>query len=126
MAHGCAVYLHGARRYGTHTHSFLTRPPHTRYPAYIGQLNTHPGLYHALLRAMQRDDDVRSRPHAPHDVLSEEGLLVAAMLRRDFEKHGIHLAETAREDLVHLTVAASHVGMQVLTCCCSVVCGHSV
>ena len=62
---------------------------------------------------MHRDEEDRSKPHSPAEVLSEEGRLVAAMLRRDFEKHGIHLEESARQDLVHLTVAASHVGMQV-------------
>lgn len=68
---------------------------------------------------MQRDEATRSHAPTSADLLSEEGLLVAAMLRRDFEKHGIHLDAAAREDLVHLTVAASHVGMQA---CCVALC----
>ncbi len=130
-------YAHSQFCIHMHTHTFT---------GYIGKLNTHQGLYRALLRALEKDDahhtqhaqrtersstshtteisthKTKTPVHATDDSdqmytreggLSQEGRLVGLMLKRDFEKHGIHLPEETRAQLVALTVATSQVGMQV-------------
>lgn len=97
-----------------HTHpdaewAAAAQAAYTHLSAFVGSLNADEGLYSALVAAQAACADGR----APR--LSSEGELVAASLRAEFERGGIHLPERQRAALAAAQAAALHAGSAVGT-----------
>ena len=106
---------------------------------YVHDLNTHYGLYTALVHAMEpaqptalpdsttgsRSASASTAPPFPPSMsgssscqawppgFCEETLLVARMLRRDFERYGVHLSGEARDRMTALVQETQELGMLV-------------
>ena len=68
--------------------------------AYVHELNTHFGMYSALCKAMERKNLFENREH----------VLVGNMLKRDFERFGVHLEGRERGDMTSLVAFIQEAG----------------
>lgn len=78
-----------------HSHEVWRQEAHAaciKLGAYVHELNTHNGLYTALCHAMKKKELFG---------VNEEKL-VGEMLRRDFERFGVHLEGHARDEMTRL------------------------
>ena len=93
------------------------------------ELNNNKGLYDALVQALDHHDRLQSHSHAstssahggqsaaqaplPLEGYTREALLVGKLLRRDFEKAGIHLDDRHRQEVAELTARIHQTGFQI-------------
>jgi mitochondrial intermediate peptidase len=92
---------------------------------YVHELNTHYGLYTALMHALRVWDREQaagssgqvtrssSKPVGNAGGFSEETVLVGRMLQRDFERYGVHLDGQRRDRMTALVAESQLLGMQV-------------
>lgn len=71
-----------------------------RLGAYVHELNTHAGLYSALCRSLERKERF---------AVNEEKL-VGEMLKRDFERFGVHLEGQKRDEMTQLVAFIQEAG----------------
>jgi mitochondrial intermediate peptidase len=71
-----------------------------RLGAYVHELNTHAGLYGILCRSLKQRSSFRV----------EEEYLVGEMLKRDFERFGVHLQGQARDEMTQLVAFIQECG----------------
>lgn len=75
---------------------------------YVQKLNTHFGLYSALVAALREQQ--RAAAAGSVSGWDAEALLVGRMLRRDFERYGVHLSGGERDRMTALVHAANQLG----------------
>ena len=68
--------------------------------AYVHELNTHFGMYSALCKAMENKGSFQNQEH----------VLVGDMLKRDFERFGVHLEGKERDDMTSLVAFIQEAG----------------
>jgi Zn-dependent oligopeptidase len=85
---------------------------------YVQQLNTHYGIYSALVRALEQQEAAAAAAGAAAAAagagggFSAEALLVGRMLRRDFERYGVHLSGERRDRMTELVQRGQVLGMR--------------
>jgi Zn-dependent oligopeptidase len=97
---------------------------------YVQQLNTHYGIYTALVRALKQQEAEAASDAAAAATgaagaaaaaapaasaggeFSAEALLVGRMLRRDFERYGVHLSGERRDGMTALVQRGQVLGMR--------------
>ncbi|RKO91028.1 hypothetical protein BDK51DRAFT_35907 [Blyttiomyces helicus] len=79
---------------------------HSILSSLLNQLNTHQGLYAALVRVFETPSILSS--------LSTEELRVAQLLKADFEKSGIHLPDASRRRFVELSDRILNLGHRMV------------
>ena len=91
---------------------------------YVQQLNTHYGIYSALARALEQQEAAAAAAAAGAAAgaaaaaagagggFSAEALLVGRMLRRDFERYGVHLSGERRDRMTELVQRGQVLGMR--------------
>lgn len=100
---------------------------------YVQELNTHFGIYSALVRSLELHDAAASAATAAaaavgateaaaagtaegstgSDGFTPEALLVGRMLRRDFERYGVHLPGERRDRMAALVQRGHQLGMAI-------------
>jgi intermediate peptidase len=89
--------------------------------AFVHELNTHYGLYTALCGALdseRADPKVDCDPHGhPTSRVKDkkEYMYVGEMLRRDFERYGVHLEGGQRDEMTQLVADIHRAGHEYMT-----------
>lgn len=81
--------------------------------AFVHELNTHYGLYSALCRDLEGLQ--ASEEGGPGGCTSSEHRYVGEMLRRDFERFGVHLEGEARDEMTELVGFIQQAGHTYMT-----------
>ena len=97
--------------------------------AFVHELNTHYGLYTALCRRLEGvsgarrtgptahegsfQDTGKTRDHETKEMA--EYRYVGEMLRRDFERFGVHLEGAARDEMTELVASVQQAGHEYMT-----------
>jgi intermediate peptidase len=84
--------------------------------AFVHELNTHYGLYTALCRALENGNS--SGDHSGDAATcrsNKEYRYVGEMLRRDFERFGVHLEGAARNEMTGLVAFVHQAGHEYMT-----------
>ena len=86
-----------------------------RLGGFVQELNTHVGLYSALCRALDtmrssRNINNNGSSHEQKDVHDDEYMYVGEMLKRDFERFGVHLEGKEKDDMTELIGSIHNAG----------------
>ena len=95
---------------------YIPRSHQKQYCAgFIQSLNTHEGLYGAVVRALDLHTKHKAQesPTSDAEAFSEEAVLVGKLLRADFERSGIHLEPHQRTHLAVLQERIQMTGFQL-------------